>query len=479
MLLREIVADFPTKEKINGNVEIKSLNYDVKKFAEKSILFCLNAENAESERYWEQAVKSGAVAVVTEKFVNLPEMETVIVENVRRAFSVFSAVFYGNPEKRLKIVGVVGTNGKTSVCHILGNVFGYAGIPSAVIGTLGAYYKDYYEDVGLTTPDPTTLFKCFAALEKMGAEYVFMEVSAHAVFFDKVYPIFFEDLVFTNCTQDHLDFFNTFENYSTVKKSIFKKGKARRFIVNSDDRTGIEILGEVDAYTYATESPGDVFAMRIKESSSGISYVLNAFDEIYDVKTRLLGRFNVYNTLACLTVAKLEGVSLEKAVRALKDTEAVDGRMERVAKFRGADIYVDYAHTPDGLEKCLTSIRRITKGDLYCVFGCGGNRDRTKRKVMGRIAGDIADYVIVTSDNPRFEDPDAIIRDVEIGVRESSLDYICIKQRDKAISYAVKSLSNGDALLIAGKGAENYQEVMGIKHPFSDKEVVLEFIDNK
>ena len=304
-----------------------------------------------------------------------------------------------------------------------------------------------------------------------------MEVSAHAIVLKKVCAIKFDALVFTNCTEDHLDYFETMENYGAVKKSIFVSSDSK-MIVNTDDALGREIaaLKPKNVVTYGIFNPSDVFAALIKEGLYRTRYVINIFDDIYEADTALLGRFNVYNALAAVTCAYLLGVPAVCSVAAVNAMTAVGGRMERIFRYRGADIFIDYAHTPDGLEKSLLYLRKVTTGELKVLFGCGGNRDAKKRPLMGKTAGDIADFVIITSDNPRFEDPLKIIREAEAGVREATRDYIAIKDRREAIAYALKTLEDGDCLLIAGKGTENYQEIMGVKHSFSDKEVVGELI---
>ncbi len=465
------------------DVEIDEIYSHSKKKVKNGLFFCLNGRRLKGDDFVEEAEKFGAAAIVSEAPVKT-SLPLVVVPNVRAAYSAFAANFYKNPEKELKITGVVGTNGKTSVTYVLRAILTKAGKKVGVIGTEGSKLGDNDYGGNLTTPDPEDLFRVLREMADDGATHVAMEVSAHAIYYEKVCPITFETLVFTNCTEDHLDFFSDLREYSAVKKSIFLTGKSKNYVINTDDETGLEIAnalygrGAVGVYTYGIYKPSDVFAAMIREEKTGTKFVVNYFDELLDVDTKLLGVFNVYNQLAAITCAKLLGAESDDVVSALSSIKPVAGRMEFVSSFNGADIFVDYAHTPDGLEKSLIFLRKVTSGNLVLVFGCGGDRDAKKRPLMGKTAGDIADFVVLTSDNPRYEDPLAIIRETETGLREATLDYITIVDRRAAIEYAVKELKAGDALLIAGKGAETYQEIMGVKHDFDDKKVVSEIIDN-
>lgn len=479
MLLREIVKDFPTKEKFDGEIEINQVEFEPDKVKDNCLFICLKQDFETAEEYIQKAISHGAKAVVT-SLVGLEKLgaEAVCVDDIRMAFSVFCSNFYQNPENKLKIIGVVGTNGKTSTCKILQHILNSAGKRTAYIGTLGIHFENFNIEQELTTPDPTLLFSTLNKLVELGAEYVTIEYSAHAIFYKKLSCINFEALIFTNCTQDHLDFFKDFQSYENVKAFPFKTKACKNAIINVDDGLGLKLYLSQGGLSYGIENPSDVFAVNIKEISSGTSYVVNLFDKILKVNCKLLGRFNVYNSLGASTCAKVLGVDEKVIASSLNSLEPISGRMEKVAEIFGASVYVDYAHTPDGLEKSLISARNVTKKNLYCVFGCGGNRDKEKRPIMGRIAGDICDFVVITSDNPRFEDGMKIICDIERGVRESTRDYICIQSREKAIIYALKNLEKGDTLLIAGKGSENYQDILGVKHEFSDKRVVLDFIGN-
>lgn len=479
MKLSEIIKKFSVIEKPNEDIEVSELAIDSKKVKQGSLFFCLKGNNSDGFDYIDQALKSGAVCVVCDRKPNV-QCNYVLVECVRSALSVFSANFFNNPQEKLKIIGIVGTNGKTSTCHVIKSILSCADKKVAVIGTLGVISNEEKTETGLTTPDPIELFQILRDLVNKKVEYVAMEVSAHAIYLKKTQAIRFSAIAFTNCTQDHLDYFKTFAEYRAVKKSVLSSKHADLIVLNADDELGQEMSKRTrrNVVTYGIDNPCDVFAVNEYTGKNGIKYVANVFDSLYEIKSKLIGRFNIYNTLCAITVCYKLGIDITCIAKGIEKMDAVDGRMQKVTSFNQADIYVDYAHTPDGLEKSLLSLREITSNNLICLFGCGGNRDKTKRSIMGRIAGDIADFVVLTSDNPRFEDAHDIMRDIEFGLRESTLDYICIQNREKALDYAIRMLNRGDSLLIAGKGAETYQEIMGVKHEFSDKEIVLQLIEN-
>ncbi len=450
---------------------------DSRKVVKNGLFFCVEGNNKDGYDFLGEALKNGAVVAVGEKKVETSAC-LVIVKDVKKAMSVICSNFYGAPQEKMKIFGVVGTNGKTSVCHILSRIFGNAGYKTATIGTLGVSYNGTTEETGLTSPGTVKLYQTLDKLRNAGVTCVFMEISAHAIDQRRCEGLYFECLIFTNCTRDHLDYFGDMETYSAVKKSVFEKRYCKYAVVNVDDELGREIMRNSDAkvLTYGIDNPADVFAIDVDESDKGISYIINLFDAIYDVKTSLIGECNVYNTLAAAAVAAIEEIKVHKIAGALKNLTAVKGRAEFIAEYSGAKIYIDYAHTPDGLKRTLLSFRKICDGKLYCLFGCGGNRDKEKRPIMGAISASISDFTVITTDNPRFEDPCAIISEIENGVRKVSKDYITAEDRKEAIKYALTKLRSGDVLVVAGKGAEEYQEVLGVKRKFSDAEVIKEYV---
>ena len=310
-----------------------------------------------------------------------------------------------------------------------------------------------------------------------GVEYVFMEVSAHALYFGKTEGITFDVGMFTNCTQDHLDFFGNMRDYAECKKTLFKDGKCKFAVINSDDNLGVELLKvNKNAVSYGLKNPADIFAVDITERIDGTSFVLNLFDELYEIKLGIPAIHNVYNAMGAAGCAKILGVATADIEKGLRNLKNVTGRLERVAHYNGADIFVDFAHTPDGLEKSLQSLKKLCKGKLYCLFGCGGNRDTTKRPIMGEIAAKYADFCIITSDNPRYEDPYDIISQIEKGFKPSGKKYVTVTERETATEYAINLLEKDDILLVAGKGGEYYQEIMGIKHSYNDNTVIKKII---
>ena len=468
----EIIGELP--ENVEG------ISDDSREVGKNGLFFCVEGNNKDGYDFLKEAVKNGAIVAVGEKKVET-DICFVVVKDVKRAMSRICSNFYGAPQEEMKIFGVVGTNGKTSICHILCEIFEKDGCKSATIGTLGVTHDGITEETGLTSLGTVKLYRALTELRHVGVKCVFIEVSAHAIDQRRCEGLYFECLIFTNCTEDHLDYFGDMKRYAAVKKSVFGKNHCKYAIVNVDDDIGRDIMRESDAkvLTYGIDNPADVFAIDIEESDRGISYIINLFDAIYDVKCSLIGECNVYNTLAAAAVAAIEGVKLHKIAGALRNMKAVRGRAELVGEYSGAKIYIDYAHTPDGLKRTLSSFRKICDGKLYCLFGCGGNREKEKRPIMGAISASISDFTVITTDNPRFEDPCVIISEIENGVRRVSKNYITVEDRKDAIKYALGKLRDGDVLVVAGKGAEEYQEVFGVKRGFSDCEVIRECIAGK
>lgn len=477
MKFSELIKDLQC-EKVTGelDVEINGLATDPDTVSKGNLFIAYKGANFDLNEHIEKAVNNGAAAVVCER-VERCSVPCVIVKDGRGAVARIARAYYGYADKKLKIVAVTGTNGKTTTCYMLKSIFDKNGSKTGIIGTLGIAYGDIFIAPELTTPDAICLHGVFADMVASGVEYVFMEVSAHALYYDKVYGLHFAAGIFTNCTQDHLDFFKDMKSYSLSKLKLFERGRCEKIIVNSDDGLGIKIMqANPDCLTYALDNPADSFAVNIVENLDGSTFVINLSDELYDVKLNMPARYNIYNALAAATCAKALGVGLEIIAEGLKELKSVSGRLERVAKYNGGQVFVDFAHTPDGLEKSLTSLSNLCEGNLYCLFGCGGNRDRGKRPIMGEIAAKIADFVIITSDNPRYEDPYSIISQIEEGVKKAGGKYVAISDREVAIEYALNLLDEEDILLVAGKGGENYQEIMGVKHSYNDSAVIKKLI---
>ncbi len=479
-------------ESINGRVlytngewerEINSLCVDSRKAENSSLFFCLTGGKKDGHAYAGEAVKRGAVALVVERelAISLPQ---ILVGDCREALGVLASVFYGNPTEKLTVVGITGTNGKTTTSYMLENIFKKSGRKTGVIGTLGVKYDEEVENGGLTTPDPIELQAALAKMLRAGVEVVVMEVSAHALYYKKTVGVRFSACIFTNLTQDHLDFFPSMQAYREAKERLFSTAVCPLAVVNGDDEIGRELgrarqkLGGKTVY-YGLLTPADAFAVLTDEGLKRTECMLNINDKLCRVSLSLVGRHNVYNALAAATCAVEFGVETGKVAQGLSGLKGVRGRLEWTASYRGGEIYVDFAHTPDGLEKSLQALRRYCKGRLICLFGCGGNRDRAKRPLMGEVVAKRSDFSILTSDNPRYEDPLDILAEVEKGYRRFSSRYVIVPDRERAIAYALEFLRAGDVLLIAGKGGEEYQEIMGIKYPFDDHAKVIDYIQGK
>ncbi len=455
---------------------IKGLCDNSRKIKEGELFFCYKGEKYDSHDFAEEAVKSGAAALICEKKLNL-DVPQIIVKDGRAIVAAVARAYYGFADEKLKLVGVTGTNGKTTTTFMLESIFKAAGKSAGVIGTLGISYADKFVSPELTTPDPIFLHSILADMQICGVEYVFMEVSAHALHFNKIDGLRYEVGIFTNCTQDHLDFFKNMRDYAECKKKLFQDGRCKYAVLNSDDKLGMQLSGEIkNAVSFGLKNPADVFAVDIAEKLNGTSFVINLFDELYEMNLNVPALHNVYNAMGAAACAKILGIRTEDIAKGLNELKNVTGRLEHVANYNGADIFVDFAHTPDGLEKSLQALKKLCKGNLFCLFGCGGNRDKTKRPIMGGIAAKYSDFCIITSDNPRYEDPYDIITDIEKGLKNSGKRYVTVTDREAATEYAVNLLEKGDILLVAGKGGEYYQEIMGIKHSYNDNTVIKKII---
>ena len=461
--------------------EIGGLFTDTRKMEKNGLFICLRGENVDAHTLVNEAERMGAVAIVAEQKVDT-RLPIILVKDTRKFAGLLASKFYGEPSKFLKIIGITGTNGKTTSSYMLASILKNAGKKVGIIGTLGVVYADKHIPARLTTPDPIELHAYFADMLVAGVGYVVMEVSAHALYYKKIEGIYFCACIFTNFTQDHLDFFKSMKEYKKSKKSLFSRNRCALAILNGDDETGREIGGIREregaaVVYYGLTTPSDCFAIVTDEGIKGTECVFNLNDKLYRVRLSMIGEYNVYNALATATCAEALGCDMGISA-GLGAFKGVTGRLERVLGCK-EDIYVDFAHTPDGLEKSLQTLKKYCNGRLICLFGCGGNRDKAKRFVMGECAAKLCDFAILTSDNPRYEDPMDIIVEIERGYRKISKRYVIVPDRTKAIDYALDFLMEGDVLLLAGKGGEDYQEVMGIKYPYNDQNVVVKLLQQK
>lgn len=472
MRLKELLADAgAVKVCADENFEVRSLKIHSAKVEDGDLFFCMKGVRDDGAAHLGE-VKAKAFVAVTDR---VPEVECayVLVEDVRRAYAEMSAAFWGHPAEGMKFIAVVGTNGKTSTAHYIASILSSAGMTTGIIGTEGHYIDGEKVGTSLTTPDSFELNELLFKMRARGVEAVAAEVSAHAIALEKTAGITADIAVFTNLSRDHLDFFRTFEAYKMVKTSFFTPEHTKKAVVNADDPCGRGILSAAEreglpAVSYGLYSPADSFAVNVAEDMDGVRFVANLSDDIAEVRSRLMGEFNVYNLLAAMTVAHELGVSGEQLSHAASRVRGVRGRFSILRNDRGS-IVIDYAHTPDGLEKLLRTARTLTKSRLITVFGCGGDRDRGKRGAMGKIAARFSDLTVVTSDNPRFEDPQRIIADITAGM--TGAEFRTFPDRTEAVAYALSEMAEGDTVVIAGKGSEDYLDIRGRKVPYSDFDV--------
>ena len=480
MQVKELLNGIKTESELAQNLNITGLCIDSRRVRAGDAYICLNGTVVDGHDYATEAVRKGASLVVSERPLNI-EVPNVVVADTREAVGKIASNFYHHPRDRFKLIGITGTNGKTTTTYMVKNILECAGEKVGLIGTLGAMIGEEHLDSHLTTPDPIELHEIFYKMAKAGVDTVVMEVSAHAIALKKMSGVVCDVGVLTNVTQDHLDFFGSFENYANTKSRFIKPDFCKIGIVNADDKIGERLViasenckrKNYKIVSYGLKNPADNFATNIKYDMNGTHYFFNLNDNLLCINTRLIGEFNVYNALAAASTTYALGVDLGAIKLGLNSMDFVPGRINVIKLKNGASVVIDYAHTPDGLENILRSVRQITTGKLISVFGCGGNRDRGKRPVMGEISAKLADYTVLTSDNPRLEPPEDIIADIEAGIPKSH-EYISIPDRAEAIRHTLAHLKKGDVAVIAGKGAEDYLDIGGKKIPYSDYDTVRE-----
>jgi UDP-N-acetylmuramoyl-L-alanyl-D-glutamate--2,6-diaminopimelate ligase len=486
MILNELTIGVKIKRLLGSeNVRISGITHDSNRVNEGFLFAALKGDTTDGHTFIGQAVDRGARALLVETIdgVDLRDVSIILVEDSRSSLAQISSNFYNNPTKELKLVGITGTNGKTTTTYLLESIIHQYNKSVGVIGTVEHRYQGTKIASNMTTPESIDLMALFRDMRKAGVEYVVMEVSSHALDKKRVLGCQFDAAVFTNLSQDHLDYHKTIDNYFMTKKTLFTEvlrqscKKPVSSVINVDDPYGRQLIEESagNIISYSIEDPNaTVFADEIKLTNQGIvSHVRTPWGKI-DVESNLLGRHNLYNILAAAASALSLGVPSDSIQNGISTVSSIPGRLERVDNKLGITILVDYAHTPDALKNVLEVVRPLTRGKLILVFGCGGDRDPVKRPIMGRIGRELSDILVVTSDNPRTESPEKIIEDIETGVFEggfSKENYFRIIDRRSAIGKAIDIASEGDSVLIAGKGHEDYQIIGKTKNPFDDREV--------
>ena len=472
-------------EVIKGNEEskVQNIRYDNRKIEQGDAFVCVKGFKVDGHSFIGDVIKKGAKTLIVQEDVSVQEDITIIkVRDTRKALAIMSSNYFGNPKDKLKIIGITGTNGKTTSAFIIKSILEKAGFMTGLIGTIENYIGNKKVDAVRTTPESYELHELFKNMVDAGVEYCVMEVSSHSLELDRVYGIQFEEGIFTNLTRDHLDFHKTFENYYNAKFKLFER--SNHSIINLDDPYGANIVKDIEergvktkVSTFSIEKESDFKAFEIKSHSNGSEFKVN-LESIEEFSINIPGEYNIYNSLGCIICAYNLNIPMDKIKEGLSDV-VIPGRCELVAKEKNLpySIIIDYAHTPDGLENILSTVKAFTKNRMISVFGCGGDRDKVKRPQMGKIGCELSDIAIITSDNPRSEEHMDIINDI---VKPLNYDNFVIEvNRKEAIRKAMNMALEGDVIVIAGKGHETYQILKDETIHFDEREVVYDILEGK
>lgn len=476
MLLKNILKGVNFEFNGTTDIEITNICYDSRKVERGSLFFCIKGYSTDGHKYAKAAAEAGAVCLVVSEVqsVDIPQL---IVEDTREAMAIISANYYDCPADKLTMIGVTGTNGKTTTTYMLKKILETAGKRVGIIGTIECIIGDKRIPSERTTPESMDLHRILKEMYDAGCDTVVMEVSSHSLYLKRVYGIEFDGSIFTNLTQDHLDFHKDMNDYAAAKSILFKNSKIS--LINSDDTfADVMISSAKNHTTYGVHNEAKYTAQDIKLNDKGSRFVLTASNFKIPILIGIPGEFNVYNALGAIALCLELGIELVKVKKGIESVSNVVGRFQSLDTHeKDFSIILDYSHTPDSLKNAIETIRGFVRGKIICVFGCGGNRDSSKRPIMGKISSEFADLSIITSDNPRFENPCDIINDIVAGIT-SDEKYVIVEDRREAIKYAISRAAEGDVILLAGKGHENYQEICGVKYPF-DEVVVVEEIMNE
>lgn len=477
MTLSELLQDVEVMHEFT-DVEIKDVTDSTQRISPGCAFVCIRGERVDGSSFAQEALSAGAACIVTEIDMGLPNQ--ILVSNSRDAYARMCGVFFGNPARELRLIGVTGTNGKTTTTYLLKEILENAGYSVGLIGTIEDIVGKRAFDANRTTPDPYELHKLFRRMADAGCQYCVMEVSSQALAQGRVIGCWFDTAIFTNLTRDHLDYHKTMENYLSAKKILFSQCDTG--VVNMDDAYARYIIAGSGCrvVSFSINSFAHYRARDIILRSDGTQYRLEAKGQEYVVELPILGEFSVLNSLGAIAAASESGVPMSDILDALEKSKGVRGRLEFVPTGEKFSVIIDYAHTPDGLENVLSALNRLKKGRVITVFGCGGDRDKTKRPMMGEVAARLSDYCVITSDNPRTEEPAQIIRDILPAfshIPEQS--YQVVENRREAIGAALTLAQKNDIVLLAGKGHECYQILNdGVIH-FDEREIVANFLNDK
>lgn len=477
MQLRELMKDL----RVIGNeraldLEVSGIAYDSRAVQPGDVFVCIKGFQTDGHKYASAAVANGAVAIIACDTLNMSGVPVFYTQDTRLALAQMSKAFFGDPLSGIRLVGITGTNGKTTVTYLVKSILEAAGKKVGLIGTNQNMIGGAIIPTERTTPESFELYRIFRQMADAGVQYIVMEVSSHALELHRVGGCSFTVAAFTNLTQDHLDFHGTMEHYYEAKRKLFDM--CENAVINIDDDYGARLTGECTCPTlaYGTDKDAVLKASDIAVTAKGVTYGLEYEGQMYSAHLGIPGKFSVYNSLAALGCALSLGFDAEFCLDALGKAHGVKGRAEVVPTDTDYTVLIDYAHTPDGLENIISTVNAFKTHHVVTLFGCGGDRDRTKRPKMGLAAGKLSDFLIVTSDNPRSEDPDKIIDDIMPGVLESDCPYVRIENRREAIAFALAHAEAGDIIILAGKGHETYQILKSGTIHFDEREIVHELL---
>ncbi len=472
----------------NPDTEISGVRYDSRRVTPGDLFVAMPGQKADGHQFLDEAIRRGAAALLVKKDkLPIPKAGVTVTEvpDTRKALAIASNIFYGFPSRSMVLIGITGTNGKTTSSYLIKGILEAAGKRVGLIGTISYQMGGEQIPAPHTTPESADLQEILAKMRDRGLEYVVMEVSSHALEQDRVFGTVFDIALFTNLTQDHLDFHTTMEEYFRAKLRLFQDLKPKgtikiRGVINLDDKWGKQIIGEMKfpCLSYSLTDKGDIIARECLSGSDGASFTAVTPVGKFSIKSKLAGRHNLQNILASIGVACALDIPIKAIQDGISGVENVPGRLEKVSEGQDFEVFVDYAHTEDALRNLLSLAKEISRGKIITVFGCGGDRDRGKRPKMGKVARDMSDIMIITSDNPRGEDPLAIIEEIETGISglKRGTDYFVVEDRRSAIEMAVNLAMPGDTVILAGKGHEDYQIIGGKRLHFDDREVARKII---
>ena len=473
MKLTEIIKNLNAEVFGESDIEISGIAYDSRKVKPGYLFLAITGFETDGHKYIDSAIENGAVAVIGENDVECGATYVKVADS-RKAMALCAAAYYDNPQNKLKIIGITGTNGKTTTTYLIRQILMLKGLRCDLIGTNQIIIGNEVTESSRTTPESLDLFEIFYKMAESGGEYVVMEVSSHSLELDRVYGVTFETALLTNITQDHLDFHKTMDNYANAKAKLFAMSK--NGAVNNDDEYAPVILKKATGkvITYSIDGDAELKAQNLRMSERGVLFDIAYNGEIREMRLGIPGKFSVYNALGAVCVCLNLGIDFADIEKGLVLAKSVKGRIEVVHTPTPYTVIIDYAHTPDGLENIISAVRGFAEGRVITVFGCGGNRDSSKRPKMGKIAEELSDVVVVTSDNPRCEVPGDIIRDILAGMQKSN--HVVVENRKDAIRHAMEMAEAKDIIILAGKGHETYQEIEHVKHDFDERVVVKEIL---